>query len=315
MRSGKRGRVEIEGEPGVGKSRLIREFVRGAPAGTRVFESHCVSYGRQLPNAPVLELVRLLSGIPQGAERHATTADIRAIVDGASSDEIDALGALIGVPDAAARVSAVDPATLRARTTRGLVALVRAVAVRATLALIIEDLHWIDGSSLDFLTALDRALPAHCLLIVTYRPGSAPAWSAGVRLDHVHLDPLADADARHLVTALANEYGLVESRFDEIVARGEGNPFFIEELVRAAEHGDGTIPGDVFDVIGARIDRLEANEKDILRAGSVIGRRFTVSLVDGVVAAAPSVAPCFDRLVELGFVVRRERANTCSRMR
>ena len=85
-----------------------------------------------------------------------------------------------------------------------------------------------------------------------------------------------------------------------VLARGEGNPFFIEELVRAGAHGGDDIPGDVLDVLGARIDRLAADDRDLLRIGAVIGHEFSLDLVEEV-AGGTTRARAFRAFGDRGF--------------
>ena len=303
VRNGQGGVVEIEGEPGVGKSRLIAEYSSGLDSATRVVRSHCVAYGRQAPNVPIIELVRGLCGIDGGDAEPAAKAAIVRALGGADSEEADLLGALLGQREAKAKTASLDPATARGRTTQAMVRLLARAGAAAPVVLMVEDLHWADASSLDFLAALaDQCSSARCLMIVTFRPGSEPPWSAQLRLERLHLAPLSLADARALIRTLEGVSDLVERALVGVLTRAEGNPFFLEELVRAAAQGSDKVPGDVFDVLDARIDRLEPDVKDWLRIGAVIGREFSLDLVEEVAGFADRARPHIETLVTRGFV-------------
>ena len=299
-RGGEGSVIEIEGDAGVGKSRLMAEYNAGLDGAARVVRGHCVAYGRQAPNVPIIELVRGLCGIErEDAEAHAEAAIVRTLGSAANAD---LLGALLGLPVALTRTAGIDPATARGRTIQTILLLVTQAAVTTPVVLMIEDLHWADPSSLEFLAAIATlAATTRCLMVVTYRPGSAPPWSAPSNGERLNLTPLPPAEARQLADSLGVDE-FTERTLTNLLTRAEGNPFFLEELVRAAAHHSDEVPGDVFDVLGARIDRLDPDDKDLLRIGAVIGREFALDVVEEVAAFTGNSRPNFERLVTRGFV-------------
>lgn len=297
------GVLEIEGEAGVGKSRLIAEFGDELQAMTRVVSGHCVAYGRQAPNAPVVELVRGLCGVVAGDSDDLAQRAITATLAPAGEADAILLGALIGLPEAMASIATLDPATVRGRTIQAMLRVVALQSATAPLVIMIEDLHWADASSLEFLSALAvHSVKSQCLVVVTFRPGSEPPWSVQWRLERLRLAPLSAADARQLIQSLDGLVDMLGPTLTKVLARAEGNPFFLEELVRAAAHGSEQVPGDVVDVLTARIDRLEAEAKDLLRVGAVIGREFSLDLVEEVVGFAERARPHVEQLVARGFI-------------
>ena len=298
------GVVEIEGEPGVGKSRLLLEFLADLPADVTVASGQCITYGRQRPNIPVVELARDLFGLSSASGDDAVNVALRRELGEGVEQEDDYLGAFIGESQALARLRAMDPATVRGRTLQALVAQVLRAASRGPLILVVEDLHWADPSSLDFLTAIAEAIQyARCLLIVTFRPGSEPPWSAAARRAHIALRPLAAADGRTLLLELWDTAGLaLPQQQERILARAEGNPFFLEQLIRAVAEGDDHLPGDVIDVLGARIDRLAQEDKTHLRIAAVIGREFALDLLEEVAAGQSVQRPRLEQLIAQGFI-------------
>ena len=294
---GKGGLFEVEGEPGAGKSRLMQELLSQLPAGTRAVLGQCITYGNQRPNVPIVDLVRDLFD--------SEPADSAVMSDAASSTEPGRiyLSALLGDETALAKTREMDPATVRGRTLQALVAYVMRRTEREPLMLLVEDLHWADPSSLEFLSVLvDRLPDSRCLLVVTFRPGSDPPWPAITRVGRIQLAPLQPADVQVLLAQLLAAAVLSPTQQTEVVARAEGNPFFLEELVRAAVSTGEQLPGDVFDVLGARIDRLDEQDKRNLRTAAVIGREFSLDLVEEVAAGARHRRARFDQLTALGFI-------------
>ena len=295
--------VEIEGEPGVGKSRLIAEFTGAAAAGATIALGHCITYGRQVPNVPIIDLVQSLLGLEPPASDEATLEALGAALGPDSTDYVDAVGALVGIAAALERMANVDPATARGRTTRGLIRLAERRASEAPLVLIVEDLHWADASSLDFLAALGPMLATNrVLLVATFRPGSAPPWATQSRISRVLMAPLDDDQAKTLIKSLDEYTALSPEDVARVLRRGEGNPFFLEELMRAVVQGGNDVPGDIFDLLAARIDRLSADDKDLLRTASVVGRQFDLDLLEDVVEQRARVRSGFENLVSVGFI-------------
>ena len=286
--AGNGGVVELEGEPGAGKSRLLAEFTDRLPAATKVVAAQCITYGNQRPNVPIVEIAR---GLWSHAQAWRETPQAQYVA------------ALVGEPGAQAAVATMDPATVRGRTQQALRDCVMRVAAQPLLVIVVEDLHWADPSTLETLGILVSALAAaRCLVVVTYRPGSAPAWPAAARLAHNCLPPLAPKAIATLMRELTKDAALSPALQAQVVDRAEGNPFFLEELVRAAVAADEHIPGDVFDVLGARIDRLSQADKSLLRAAACVGREFSLDLLSEIASGSHCDPARLATLTTLGFV-------------
>jgi predicted ATPase len=197
-----------------------------------------------------------------------------------------------------------DPQIRKRRTLEA----AKGVLVRETLdqpcVLIFEDLHWIDAETQAFLDLLSEGVAtAKLLLLVNYRPEYRHDWGSRTYYTQLRLDPLGEAEARELLTALLGEETGAEREALErlVLEKSEGNPFFIEELVQtlaeegvlAGERGryrlerspgELHIPQTVQGVLAARIDRLPAEEKDLLQMLSVIGKEFPFGLLRRVAA-------------------------------
>jgi class 3 adenylate cyclase len=205
-RQGSGGVVLLSGEPGVGKSRLLYEFLRGLdPSEARELEATCVSYGRSIPYRPVLDLFRSYLELREGASadeiRERAGARLRALgIDGQEPAVL--LGHFLGAPAPPEFLARVQGAQLKERTNRLLGEVLARASAIVPMVLVVENLHWIDASSEEFLRSLVAALPSRPqLLVLTTRPGAALGWlppSAEV----VALDALDPDDLREMVRAL-----------------------------------------------------------------------------------------------------------------
>ena len=214
----------------------------------------------------------------------------------------DYLAALLG-DDKAQVTKDMDPATVRGRTLAALIEYVLHRARHEPLVLVVEDLHWADPSSLEYLSLLANSLDSsRCLLAVTFRPGSDPPWSAAIRHGRIRLAPLATDALQILLTQLLAASPLPFEQQSQVLVRAEGNPFFLEELVRAAVSTGEHLPGDVLTVLGARIDRLTVGDKRNLRAAAVIGREFALDLLEEIAEGSRESRARLDHLMALGFI-------------
>ncbi len=335
-----RGRAAcIIAEPGVGKTRLIGELrPRALHAGLGWAEVRCVPYGRSLPYHLVGRLVRALVGVGPTAGDAATTEALEARVGdmlGADApDVILYLQHLLGVglsEGSSQRIAATDPALLQGRYFASLRQVLRATTARAPLAVVCDDLHWADPASTEVLAeilALATELPL--LVLMAARPDrDSDGWHLvtmardlfGGALTEISLQPLTRDDSRALIANLLDVESLPAPTRDLILERAEGNPFFVEEIIRTlidrgavARSGAGWVAGkgiEAFEVPGnlqglllARIDRLEDDAKRVLRVASVMGRRFSLPALERAMAVegAQPVGPAVGALEAAGLV-------------
>ena len=279
-RDGKGHVVSIVGEPGIGKSRLLHEFIEqvAAPSGMTVLEGRCVSYGSLVPYLPLADLIRTHCGVSDSD----TPEQIRLMVartvseTGLPPDAGTWLLRLIGMIDAASALETLSPEAIKARTFDALRTLFLKVSVRTPLVIFVEDIHWIDRTSEEFLsTLIERLVAAPIVVLTTYRPGHRVPWVDRSYLTQITLTPLNAADGAQLVGSVARDLPLPDAVSAAILEKGEGNPFFLEELARTViERGSQarTIPDTVHGVIMARIDHLPEIPKQVLQTASVLGR-------------------------------------------
>ena len=327
-----RGRVAfVIGEPGIGKSRLLAELRKvalapastsGDPAPATWIEGRCVSYGRNLPYHLLIDLVRSIVGVSFAA----TEADARSAIEEAVTrilgddpaevaDTVPYLAHLLSLPlrpEETDRTS-VEPDVLQGRYVAATHRLLRGLTARGPVIVVCEDLHWADPASIDvarLIMPLAARLPI--LFVGALRAETdSPGWSLigqardlfAESLTEIRLEPLTDADGRKLVSNLLEIESLPDRVRDLIMARSEGNPFFVEEVVRMLIDGGAIVSADdrwvATDQVGsveipeslhglllARIDQLPDAARRSLRIAAVIGRQFPVRVLERVVSEA-----------------------------
>jgi class 3 adenylate cyclase len=276
--------VGLVGDPGLGKSRLALEFCRLAGPRAAVLEGRCQPYGASIAYLPLFELVRNGCGIAADDPPDLVGAKIELKVKALELDVSLAhyLRHAFGMPAGDPALAALDPVAIRARTFEALRRLLVTQAARRPLVMLVEDLHWIDKTSEDFLAEFTGELPsAPVMLLATYRPGYSPPWTGRSFTSQLALRPLSAAASEQIVAWILPD--MDPSAGGPVAARGEGNPFFVEELARtirdhvADEAGD-TVPETVQQVLAARIDRLSADQKAAIQAAAVLGREFSLDL-------------------------------------
>jgi class 3 adenylate cyclase/tetratricopeptide (TPR) repeat protein len=273
--------VGLIGDPGVGKSRLLFEFRRELEARPITWlEGHCVSYGAGVPYLPWIDVVRGRFGIGDG-DAPEVVADKAArglaALDLTGREPLGHVLRLLGLEDETDPAATLSPEAIKSGTVEVLRQIVLRASEREPTVLAIENLQWMDRSSEECLDALvDSAARAHILLVATYRPPYRPRWMERSHVDQIALASLTPEDSLAIVRAVPAALDLPEPTVAEVLAKAEGNPFFIEELTRhVVEHrarGGGELPGTIQEVLMARIDRLPAEAKRLLQEASVIGR-------------------------------------------
>src|SRR5215510_6215065 len=298
--------VGVVGEPGVGKSRLFYEFKLTTQSGCLTLEALSVSHGKASPCLPLIELLKSYFQITlqdDDRRRHEKVLGKVLALDRSLEDILPYLLTLLGVADPHAPVPQVmeDPQVRRRRTFEALKRLFIRESLNQLLILIFEDLHWLDSETQAFLMLLSESMATvRILLLVNYRPEYRHEWGNKTYYTQLRLDPLGQEDAQELLSALLGDAPALHPLRHLILAKTEGNPFFMEDVVQTlieeqvlgGERGhyrlekaptDLHISPTVQGILSARIDRLAADEKDLLHQLAVIGRQFPLSLVQQVV--------------------------------
>jgi tetratricopeptide (TPR) repeat protein len=316
LESASRGRgqiVGISGEAGIGKSRLIFEF-RESLVGKPVtyVEGQCTSHGSATPYLPVLDLFKTICGISD-ADAPAEMADkARSSLLEAGLDLLETAPYLLHLLDIEhdAERFAASPEVTKAHIFDTLRQLVLRKSRLTPLVIVVEDLHWIDRTSEEYLASLAEVVPgARLLLVCTHRDGHRPPWIEKSYAAQVALQPLAPEDSLRLVRSVIGANHAPDAAIHElIVTKSEGNPFFVEELARTVREQVGlvtpmAVPDTVEEVLGERIDRLAADDKRLLEVAAVVGKDVPFSVVRAVTGIPEeTLRRAFERLKSAEFL-------------
>jgi len=331
-RAGHGGVVAAAGDPGVGKSRLLYEFKAVAGFDCKVLEAFSVSHGKASSYLPVIELLRDYFEIgPNDDERKRREKVNGKIVtlDRSLEDTLPYLFTLLSLNPGDDPIAQMDPQMRRQRTQEAVKRVLLRESLNQPLIVIFEDLHWIDSETQGLLNLLvDSVASARMLVLMNYRLEYRHEWGNRTYYTQLSLDPLTRKNAEEMLDTLLSMpltrsaptgqasrpvVGTGEGAVSAptglaalkrlIIARTEGNPFFMEEMVQALfEQGalerNGAVqltrpltqikvPATVQAVLASRIDRLPAEEKELLHTLAVLGREFPLVLVQRV-ASAPA---------------------------
>lgn len=301
----------VVGEPGIGKSRLVAEFRSRVGKAMTWAEGRCLSYGTTIPYLLILDLLRNICGIVE-----ADTSEIAANKLCSSLQEVgmeaeqDApvLLRLLGIEARGGASALLSPEAVKGKAFAILRQLFVKSSLRYPLVLMLEDMHWIDKLSEEFLVFLAESVGSfRILLLAAYRPGYRPPWidkCAGQLL----LRPLSRVDSLDVVRAARTD--LEKQVTEAIIDKADGNPLFLEQLaLHAGEAPDdrsvGMVPNTIHDVVMARLDLLPEETKRLLQSASVIGREFSSHLLRSVWQGVNPIEPQLRELVRLEFIDER----------
>jgi class 3 adenylate cyclase/tetratricopeptide (TPR) repeat protein len=304
VRHGRSQVVAIVGEAGVGKSRLVHEFVHSDyTTGWLIVETNSVSYGHATPYLPVIELLRNYLEI----DVHHNTQSIRERVtgkilalDNSLQDTIPPILDLLDALDEKDPFRSLDLIQHRQRTYQAVVRLLLSESRVQPVVAVFEDLHWNDALSLGLLNELILgARDARLLLVVSYRPEFRDEWRNQPHYRQLRLDPLADDSLAEFLQALLGSDPSLLTLKSFLVERASGNPFFVEEIVRSLvdtgvlEGASGSyrlarpfssieVPPTIRAVVAARIDALPPTDKHLLQEAAVIGHNVPFTLLHAI---------------------------------
>jgi adenylate cyclase len=325
--------VALIGEPGVGKSRLTQAVHALASAnGIRWLEARCLSYGAGLPYWPYADLARRLAEIrPDDSAEVAADKLSNSLETIGLHAQRHLIGQLLGVRErgGAKATESLEPEAFRRALHEALASWVRALSRRGPLCLTLEDAHWADASSLALTRDLARLTQDEpVMLYLTARPSASAAFSELITSPqsqvslNIELQPLTD----EAVVALAQQVldGAPPPRLMSFLAeRGSGNPFFIEEMVRAVRDAGALVrdderwrlrpdwdaaelPPTVEGVLASRIDTLPTRAAATLQVASVIGRRVRLPLLRGMASDSDDLDRSLAELVASGLLDRSQ---------
>jgi len=269
-----------------------------------VLRARCLSYGQEISLWLIADLLRSLLGITEGDRGEEIHIKLAAAVSAllvhcageTEREATDVLGEVVGLPPWDSPVAQAGPQIRRQALLRSLKLLLSALSERAPTVIVLEDVHWIDAASAEIINEVLSDLPGLRLLaLVAQRPGWNAPWSEWGWTERLTLRPLREGEARRLAGAVLGGVSLSPQLEAYVAERAGGNPFFVEELLRALEESGGLVqrdgvmqlapgaaqrlPSTLTEVLLARLDRLEGQVRSAAQVASVIGRSFAVRLL------------------------------------
>ena len=315
--------VDLVGEPGMGKSRLLHEFLRTVDRTRVVLRGNCASDGAQTAFGLFVDIVRSsfrLSAADSGEEIGRKLAEGLSTLGLASTENHGLLRHLLGQKVSDEALRGLDGTLIGLRTRGLLQRLLRATCGLSPVILVLEDLHWIDSVSEELLGKIVASATDQRLLVVhTRRPEYRPPWIAPASRATLSLDPLSADETGTLVRHRLGVEALPGALVELVMARADGNALFAEEITsyllergvlrRAGETLEldeaavaGALPPSVQSLLAARVDRLEPEDRALLQAASVIGRSFDPQLLAVVAGDPRDIDPRLAVAVTLDFL-------------
>lgn len=289
VRAGRGQVVGIVGEPGMGKSRLLYEFQHRLDEHEVVYcEGHCVSYGDATPYLPLRDALRQAWEISVADPPDTIEHRVKEVMQRAgmgSDEEVAYLMHLLSVPGNWPSLAGLSPEAIKTRTFHALRQICLGRSQHQPVIIAVEDLHWIDATSEEFLASLVEYIAgAPILVLTTYRQGYQPKWMTKSYATQIALTRLSYEASRQVVEEAPRHAPPTEVLAERILHKADGNPFFLEELARVMTDRDGethpeTIPDTIQAVLAARIDRLNPSEKQVLQTAAVIGKHLPYALL------------------------------------
>lgn len=303
--------VGIVGEPGVGKSRLLLRMRETLPKDDHTYlEGGCFHYGDAMPYLPLLGALRTYFNIdgrePESAAIHKMKATIEEL-DERLKTYLPPLQDILSFKVDDERYLRLEPPRKKEQAFEALRNLFIRQSQRRPLILTMEDLHWMDRTSDEFLGQLVNSLAhSRIFLVLLYRPEYTNPWTSKSYYSQIQLDELSPQTSCEMVEAIFGEGKPADELKELILSRSAGNPLFIEELTRTlmdqgyiqrrngqhvltAKPSDVQMPGTVQGIIGARMDRLDEELRHTLQVSSVIGRTFSLSVLQNVVGSQGNI--------------------------
>ncbi|MBW2115470.1 MAG: AAA family ATPase [Deltaproteobacteria bacterium] len=297
--------VGVVGEAGVGKSRLLLEFKNQLPAdGFTYLEGRCLQYGGSIMYMPILDILRSYFDIREGDREFIVKKKIVGrtveLDEKFSESSLPVFQELLSLPVDDENFSKLEPRQKRERIFESIRDLLIRVSQEKPLVLTVEDLHWIDKTSEEFIDYLIGWLAnTRIMLILLYRPEYNHQWGSKSFYTKIGLNQLSPASSTELVQAVLEGGEVVPELRELILQRAAGNPLFMEEFTHtllengSIEKKDNTyvlsrkgldlqVPDTIQGIIAARMDRLENNLKRTMQVASVIGRDFAFRILQTI---------------------------------
>jgi len=320
--------VGIVGEAGVGKSRLILELRRAISKDEYTsLQGLCLHYGSSMPYLPILDILKSYFNIQEEDNEHAIKGKVKERLSELDEKLLGSLASfheLVSVRVEDEKYLQLEPQQRRQRTFEAIRDLFVQISRTKTLLLIVEDLHWIDKTSQEFLDYLIGWLAnTPILLALLYRPEYTHTWGSKSYYNQISLDQLSARNSEDLVQAILEEGEVVPELRELILGRAGGNPLFVEELTRsllengsihreddhyvlARKPSEIQVPDTIQGIIAARMDRVEESLKRIMQVASVIGREFAYRILATITGMREDLKSSLLNLQGLEFIYEKQ---------
>ncbi|WP_082358333.1 ATP-binding protein [Shimia sp. SK013] len=317
--------ADLVAEPGLGKTRLVFEFLARAKASNvPIFTGQCNAVGQRVPFLPFLEVVR--GAFQLYDEDNPTEIAIKLRrglkrTDLLTDENLGLLKNLLGLALQDGELDGLDGVLIGLRTRDLLPALLQAQCDAGPVILLVEDMHWVDSASEDLIRRIIREGQTNLLILYTRRPEYVPDWLDHPALKQITLKPLEAEDIRTLVQTRLGVASLPDTLVSQVVERAGGNPLFAEEVLSFlveqgalkvadgsvsfdVEQGETALPAGMQSLLSARIQQLQPDDRAFLQAAATIGRRFDPGLLSLVVERPEETGVSLRRLEALDLVHR-----------
>ncbi|MEM7042523.1 MAG: AAA family ATPase [Pseudomonadota bacterium] len=312
--------VLISGDPGIGKSRLCTTFCQRFMGDAGISLAYqCSAHHGDAAFHPVIRQLEHASGIQSEHDPNEKLRRLKVLLRPTHAkfeEDIALLGKLLSItPEADDAVTVSSTTALQDEICRALFEQLESLALDKALLVQFEDLHWADPSTLDLLACLvERIAALPILILLTTRPGFAASWTDQAHVTLLTLNRISNRESRDLIGALAGSVSLPDTVSAEIIAKGDGIPLFIEELIHSvlethtSDNVDDIVtsswevPASLKDSLMARLDRLRG-AKTVAQRAAILGREFTTDMLKLMTDLTVSdLKSALDELVETGIL-------------
>jgi len=308
--------VDICGEAGIGKSRLMYEFrQRHLDEGLLILQGDCMADGRSSAFLPFVELVRTSFGISKTDDAAATDRKLRAGLEQIGFDvgeNVPYLLTLLGQKDKSGALDGLSADLIGVRMRQLLTDLLWHSCKAAPVLLFVEDLHWIDPGSEDLLHRIAQTdIPYPLLVVCAFRPYYTPPWDQRDNVMRLMLSPLTETGTVRLLSEKLGVTDLAAELVRLAIEKIEGNPLYAEEIAKFLKSRKEAVPGSVLapgglvlpanlqNLIMQRFDQLDDQTRQVLHAAAVVGRRFRADLVEAMLGPGVPVRLCLREAEQL----------------
>jgi len=323
VKGGEAQLVDVVGEAGVGKSRLVYEFQKSLGTDATFLTGFCVHYGRNINFLPLVDVVKAAFKIQEGMTEEKVGNRIEERSKEDLTPMIPFYRNLLSLNIDDPQFNSLDPEGRKFGTFEAVKNLLLALSKEKPLVVFLEDVHWMDKISEEFFTFFSRCILDHSILMLSaYRPEGARSWAQGAHYKRLGLETLSSKSSIRLVRNILGGTALEPELEQRIVDKTEGNPFFVEEIVRELLYrgdiirsGDQyvsnrpinqlEIPNTVQGVLAARMDRLSEDLKGTMQVASVIGRDFAFRLLKTIMELGEELRTRLTNLVGLEIIYEK----------